>query len=79
MLLSNSICGISFVGSDIPGFFNDPEDEELVVRWYQVAVFFPFYRAHAHHDTKRREPWEFAPEICDKIKKAIELRYSLLP
>jgi len=34
ILLQTSICGLHFIGSDVPGFFMDPEDDELVVRWY---------------------------------------------
>lgn len=40
------------------GFFGNPE-EELLVRWYQAGAFYPFFRGHAHLDTKRREPWLF--------------------
>eukprot|EP00347_Sterkiella_histriomuscorum_P020664 403336941 len=79
MLLQNSICGISFVGSDVPGFFFDPEDEELVVRWYQLGAMMPFYRAHAHEHTKRREPWTFSKETLEAIRNAINLRYRFLP
>ena len=40
------------------GFFGNP-DAELLTRWNQVATFYPFFRGHAHLDTKRREPWLF--------------------
>jgi alpha 1,3-glucosidase len=33
MTLSLAVGGISFVGSDVGGFFGDPEPE-LLVRWY---------------------------------------------
>uniref|UniRef100_A0A158R447 Gal_mutarotas_2 domain-containing protein n=1 Tax=Syphacia muris TaxID=451379 RepID=A0A158R447_9BILA len=78
MLLSLSISGIPHVGADVGGFFNNP-DEELLVRWYQAAAFQPFFRSHAHIDTKRREPWLFSEKAVDAIRKAIKLRYSLLP
>lgn len=39
----------------------------------------PFYRAHAHHDCKRREPWTFSKPIQDAIREAVYLRYKLLP
>ena len=33
ILLQTTVCGVNFVGSDVPGFFGEPT-EELVVRWY---------------------------------------------
>ena len=45
-------------GADVGGFFGNP-DAELLTRWNQVATFYPFFRGHAHLDTKRREPWLF--------------------
>lgn len=77
MLLSNSIVGMSFVGADIPGFFFNPESEEIVVRWYQASIFHPFFRAHAHLDTKRREPWTFSDYTRDYIRESMFLRNLL--
>ena len=39
----------------------------------------PFFRAHAHIDTKYREPWTFSKELFSQIKDVIQLRYQLLP
>lgn len=64
--------------ADVGGFFGNP-DAELLVRWYQAAVFTPFFRAHAHIDTARREPWLFGDRITALIREAICLRYMLLP
>ncbi|KAB2603846.1 glucan 1,3-alpha-glucosidase [Pyrus ussuriensis x Pyrus communis] len=58
MVLTLGLTGISFSGADVGGFFGNPEPE-LLVRWYQLGAYYPFFRAHAHHDTKRREPWLF--------------------
>jgi alpha 1,3-glucosidase len=78
MLLSLSLSGLPFVGADVGGFFGDPSSD-LLLRWYQTGVFYPFFRAHAHIDTLRREPW-LAPEPhFGLIKEAIRLRYQLLP
>eukprot|EP01121_Diplochlamys_sp_Union-15-3_P010462 TRINITY_DN2937_c0_g2_i5.p1 TRINITY_DN2937_c0_g2~~TRINITY_DN2937_c0_g2_i5.p1 ORF type:complete len:647 (-),score=113.04 TRINITY_DN2937_c0_g2_i5:37-1704(-) len=77
-LLSISLSGIHFCGADVGGFFGNPEPE-LLLRWYQAGVFYPFFRAHAHIDTKRREPWLFEDHITDNIRQAIRLRYTLLP
>ena len=78
MLLSISVAGLPFVGADVSGFFGDP-DPELVCRWYQAAAFQPFFRGHAHIDSKPREPWVFGEETLANIKHSIWLRYSLLP
>ena len=50
------VSGVTFIGADVGGFFKNP-DAELQTRWYQAAAYQPFFRAHAHIDTKRREPW----------------------
>lgn len=78
MLLSLGVAGISFSGADVGGFFGNPEPE-LLVRWYQAAVYQPFFRAHAHHDTKRREPWVHGDPWVGLIKSAIITRYQILP
>ncbi|WKY09445.1 hypothetical protein Q1695_002089 [Nippostrongylus brasiliensis] len=78
MLLSLSVAGVPFVGADVGGYFGNP-DEQLLTRWYQSAAFQPFFRAHAHIDTKRREPWLFSKETLSAIRLAIRRRYALLP
>ncbi|XP_035696628.1 neutral alpha-glucosidase AB-like isoform X1 [Branchiostoma floridae] len=78
MLLSLSVTGQSFVGADVGGFFKNP-DPELLLRWYQAAAYQPFFRAHAHLDTRRREPWLFDKETMNGIREAIRARYALLP
>lgn len=78
MLMSLAVSGYSFVGADVGGFFGDPS-VELLVRWYQAAAFQPFFRAHAHIDTKRREPWLFGEPYTSHIRDAIRLRYTYLP
>lgn len=78
MCLSEALGGMSFCGSDIGGFFNNP-DVELLQRWYQTSIWTPFLRAHAHLDTRRREPYLFPEDVRTRIRNALRLRYSLLP
>jgi len=78
MCLSLSISGITHCGADIGGFFHNPEPE-LLLRWYQAAVFQPFVRNHAHIETKRREPWLFGDHVTALIRAAVRRRYALLP
>ena len=67
-----------FIVADVGGFFGNP-DPELLVRWYQLGAFQPFFRAHAELTTKRREPWLFGEPHTSLIRAAIEKRYKLLP
>lgn len=78
MCLSLSVAGISFCGADVGGFFGNP-DAELFYRWYQSAIFLPFFRSHAHIDTKRREPWLYPEDTKLIIRDAIRKRYTYLP
>ncbi|KAM5247381.1 neutral alpha-glucosidase AB isoform 2-T2 [Ctenodactylus gundi] len=78
MCLSLGLVGLSFCGADVGGFFKNP-DPELLVRWYQMGAYQPFFRAHAHLDTGRREPWLLPAQHQDIIRDALGQRYSLLP
>jgi alpha 1,3-glucosidase len=78
MCLTLSISGISQCGADVGGFFGNP-DPDLLLRWYQAAAFQPFFRAHAHIETKRREPWLFGDHMTALIRSAVKKRYALLP
>lgn len=69
---------MSFCGADVGGFFGNPE-AELFTRWYQAGAFQPFFRAHSHIDTRRREPWLFPNETINSIRNAIQKRYTYLP
>ncbi|CCG83801.1 protein of unknown function [Taphrina deformans PYCC 5710] len=77
-LINNGLAGMTFSGADVGGFFDDPP-KDMLTRWYQAGAFYPFFRAHAHIDTKRREPWLIGQPYTGMIREAILLRYSLLP
>jgi alpha-glucosidase len=70
--------GMSFVGSDIGGFAEQPNGE-LFARWIQLGIFHPFCRVHSSGDHGDQEPWSFDTEVTDIVRKFIELRYQLLP
>jgi alpha 1,3-glucosidase len=78
MLLSLNVGALSFVGADVGGFFGNT-DAELMTRWMQAGSYTPFFRGHAHHDAKRREPWMFGEETMVRLRKASMTRYALLP
>lgn len=78
MLLSLNLVGITHSGADVGGFFKNP-DPELLTRWYQAGAYQPFFRAHAHLDTNRREPYLMPEHNMKIIRDAIRDRYSFLP
>lgn len=78
MILSLGISGFPFAGADVGGFFGNPS-KELLTRWYQAGAFYPFFRGHAHIDTRRREPYLAGEPYTQIITQALRLRYSLLP
>jgi len=73
-----SISGVSFAGSDIGGFIEQPSGE-LFVRWIQLGIFHPFCRVHSSGDHGDQEPWSFGDDYALLFKEAVELRYQLLP
>ena len=72
------LCGMMMCGSDIGGFGSDATPE-LMIRFFQAAVFSPFFRSHSAMGTRRQEPWAFDEETTDIIRKVIKLRYRFLP
>ncbi|KAH3682410.1 hypothetical protein WICPIJ_006620 [Wickerhamomyces pijperi] len=78
MLLTQNIVNMPFGGADVGGFFGDPS-KELLTRWYQAGIWYPFFRAHAHIDSRRREPWIAGEPYTDIMRDAVRLRYRLLP
>jgi alpha-glucosidase len=78
MLLGLGVSGFPFVGSDIGGFARMPS-AELCTRWLQLGVFNPFMRMHTEIATPDKEPWSFGWRFEAVNKRAIELRYQLLP
>ncbi|KAH7071240.1 glycosyl hydrolases family 31-domain-containing protein [Paraphoma chrysanthemicola] len=78
MVLNQGISGFPFAGADVGGFFGNPS-KELLTRWYQAGIYYPFFRGHAHIDTRRREPYIPGSPYTEIITQALRLRYQLLP
>jgi alpha-glucosidase len=78
VLMGMGLSGLSFVGSDIGGFARAPT-AELVTRWMQAGVFYPFMRMHTEIGSPDQEPWSYGRPYEAINRRAIELRYELLP
>ncbi len=91
--LSYSLTGNPNFNTDIGGFFcgsyntkgggsapQNPQYQELYVRWMQYALFCPIFRSHGADAP--REIWRFGKKgepVYDAIEKTIRLRYRLIP
>ena len=78
ILMGLGIAGMPFVGVDIGGFGENPT-AELFTRWLQAGVFYPFMRIHTADGTADQEPWSYGVDWEPLNRRAIELRYQLLP
>jgi len=72
------LSGVAYSGPDIGGFSGVPNDE-LYLRWLQMAVFLPFCRTHSVVGAPPREPWRFRPPTRAVVAAWIRMRYRLLP
>jgi alpha-glucosidase len=77
-LMGLGLSGFPFVGSDIGGFEQAPS-AELFTRWLQTGAFYPFMRTHTSIGTPDQEPWSYGARYEAINRRAIELRYELLP
>jgi len=76
MLLNMGLCGFAFAGVDIGGFGGNC-DAELLMRWYQTGIFYPFFRNHCALGQHAQEPWAFGPEVERVVAHLIRVRYQL--
>jgi alpha-glucosidase len=78
MSLNLGLSGQPFSGPDLGGFGGGGE-AALFARWFGVGALFPFMRAHSEKGTIRKEPWSFGPEVEATCRRALQIRYRLLP
>jgi oligosaccharide 4-alpha-D-glucosyltransferase len=76
--LTMGMQGLALMHSDLGGFAGDYEDSELYIRWLQYGVFQLIYRTHAQEEVPA-EPIFWDENTKDLARKAIKLRYELLP
>ncbi len=77
-LLNWSMAGMTYGGCDIGGFVPGTTPQ-LLTRWMEAGVFFPVMRAHSTFDATPHFPWLFGDESEAAIRRALELRYQLVP
>ena len=73
--LSLGLCGFSFWSHDMGGFvYRSPED--LYRRWTPFGMLTSHSRCHGVPPT---EPWEYGEDFTDEFRRAVELKYRLMP
>jgi len=77
-LLNFSLAGMYYGACDIGGFQGTPT-KEMLVRWFQAGVFLPIMRSHSNIGTTARFPFLWGDDGEAAIRKALDLRYQLLP
>ena len=76
--LQMGLQGLAYMHSDLGGFAGANLDDNLYIRWLQYGVFQPVFRPHAQEDVAS-EPVFRSERAKQLAKKAVELRYKLLP
>lgn len=75
------LSGFTYWSHDVPGFHGVPDfmntwpTPTLYMRWTQFGVFSSHLR---YHGTNPREPYEY-PEVADRVRSWLNLRYTLIP
>ncbi len=73
-------CGYTWWSHDIGGHMNGEHDDELYIRWLQMAVFLPVLRLHSSNaDFLGKEPWSFSWEAETLGTEFLQLRHKLIP
>lgn len=77
-LLNWSLAGMYYGACDIGGFTGQ-DTPELLTRWMEAGVFFPVMRSHSVNSVQPRFPWLYGGPAEAAMRKALELRYRLVP
>jgi alpha-D-xyloside xylohydrolase len=73
--LSLGLSGFTFWSHDVGGFV-ERAPRSLYRRWLGFGVLTSHTRAHG---APPREPWEYDNALVDDYRRALELKYSLMP
>ncbi|CAL8087113.1 unnamed protein product [Orchesella dallaii] len=77
-MLQFNLFAIPFVGPDICGHLSNAT-AQLCQRWQELGAFYPFSRNHNADGYIEQDPAAFNGEIIESTKKALTVRYTLLP
>jgi alpha-D-xyloside xylohydrolase len=91
--LNMALSGIPWWTTDIGGFHggdpDDPDYRELVIRWFQYAVWCPLFRLHGHREPRTEltanptggpnEVWSFGDQAFLIISELLRVRERLTP
>lgn len=73
-------CGYTWWSHDIGGHHMGDHDDELYIRWLQLAVFLPILRLHSTNlEVLGKEPWNFSWEAETLGTEYLRLRHRLIP
>ena len=78
-LLSYGLSGMPYSTCDIGGYTGKNGTPEMLTRWMEEGVFFPVMRSHSANTLIPHFPWLSGQEVEDAIRKALDLRYRLIP
>jgi alpha-D-xyloside xylohydrolase len=73
--LSLGLSGFTFWSHDIGGF-TARTPEELYRRWLPFGMLSSHSRAHG---APPKEPWEYGKDFTDAFRRAVDLKYRLMP
>lgn len=77
-MMNLGLSGMYMAGADVGGFGSDCTPE-LLIRWMQLGAISPFFRDHYAKGTRPQEAYSFDRDTMDACRKALDLRYHLLP
>ncbi len=77
--LSDGLCGVGYMHSDLGGFTGGGRNNELFLRWMQLGVFSPIMRLHGDALAMDPEPIFYDEPTLNAARELIKLRYRMLP
>ena len=77
---SASNIGVTWWAHDIGGYYKGIEDEELYIRFLELAVFSPIVKFGTEKGKYyKREPWKWNVKTLEIAKDYLQLRHRMIP